>query len=57
MLPQAGRSLDAAAHLAVAIELAGTEREAIRRTLDAMSRLRVARLEDGAWIVEEPGSP
>ena len=56
-LPQAGRSLDAAAHLAVAIELAGTEREAIRRMLDAMSRLRVARLEDGAWVVEEPGSP
>jgi len=52
-LPQSGPSFTAAAHLIVAIELAGTEPEAIRRSLAAMGRPRVARLREGEWVIEE----
>jgi len=55
VLPQSGPSFTAAAHLAVAIEIAGPEPEpeAVRQTLAEMGRPRVAQLRDGVWVVEE----
>jgi ABC-type branched-subunit amino acid transport system substrate-binding protein len=47
--PHAGRSLEAAAHLLAAIELAGSEPEAIRARLREMRAVRLATLEHGSW--------
>ncbi len=51
--PEAFRSYDAARHLLRAIDLAGLDREAIRRTLQGMSTACVARLEDGRWTFRD----
>ena len=47
--PEAVHSYDAARHLLRAINIAGLEREALRRTLQDLSTALVARLEDGCW--------
>jgi len=54
--PQAGRSFEAAMHLLVAIELAGSEQDAVRDTLQEMSEPGLAVLENGAWSVSPLGS-
>jgi len=55
--PRAGRSFDAAAHLMVAIELGGPDREAVRRSLRAMSDPVLATLESGGWSLSDLDSP
>ncbi|MCP4248714.1 MAG: amino acid ABC transporter substrate-binding protein [bacterium] len=52
--PQAYRSYDAARYLLSAIDLAGPDREAIRRTLQVMQTAAVARLERGGWRFINP---
>jgi branched-chain amino acid transport system substrate-binding protein len=47
--PEAFRSYDAARHLLQAINLAGLERDAIRRTLRDMSTAFMVRLDEGRW--------
>jgi len=55
--PRADRSFEAATHLLVAIELAGPDREAVRRTLRAMGEPMLANLEDGVWSLSDLESP
>jgi len=52
--PHADRSLHAAAHLLAAIELAGSDPDAIRGRLCEMSEIDLAILEDGEWRLFAP---